>query len=194
MSESNRIKLLELAIQGGATIENATKVATDWEQWATEGDPLRLDTPGPKWQHESEISESDYQRIHAGLHGIDWSRPQLVVSKLDDTMIVRTTGVHIDDVFAGYGPWDGDVLESNYKKRHFKYHGEIEEPNTTGLNFLEAIKLLTDEKVVTKRASWDEDAGHLYSDGSHLRDEEGDPYYGNSIENFLATDWQIVKS
>lgn len=48
MSEPNRIKLLELAIQGGATIENATKVASDWEQWATEDDPLRLGVPSPE--------------------------------------------------------------------------------------------------------------------------------------------------
>lgn len=127
-----RIKLLDLAIQGGATIENAQRVAADWERWATEDDPLRVGEPGPKWRHESEIPEGDYQRIHADLHGVDWSRPQMVVSKIDDTMIVRTTGEHIDDVFTGYGPWDGDVPESNYKKKHFRYHGEIEEPKNPG--------------------------------------------------------------
>lgn len=42
-----RTKLLDLAIQAGATIENAVKVATDWERWATEDDPLRLDVPSP---------------------------------------------------------------------------------------------------------------------------------------------------
>ncbi len=40
MSE-HRIKLLELAVQAGATIENATKVASDWEQWANSVIPGR---------------------------------------------------------------------------------------------------------------------------------------------------------
>lgn len=43
-----RIKLLDLAIQAGATIENATKVASDWECWATDSDPLMTGTTGPK--------------------------------------------------------------------------------------------------------------------------------------------------
>lgn len=42
-----RTKLLELAVKAGATIENATKVASDWEQWANDDDPLRLGVPPP---------------------------------------------------------------------------------------------------------------------------------------------------
>jgi len=50
-----RIKLLELAIQGGATIDNAERVATDWENWAADAHPLKLGTPSPKpCEHEFE--------------------------------------------------------------------------------------------------------------------------------------------
>lgn len=43
-----RLQLVELAIQGGATIENALKVAVDWERWIHEAaDPIRLDVPSP---------------------------------------------------------------------------------------------------------------------------------------------------
>lgn len=123
-----RIKLLDLAIKAGATIESATKVASDWEHWATKDDPLRFGAPSPKWQHESEISESDYQGIRAGLHGVDWSRPQLVVDVDDSDFVVRTTGKHVMGTFSGYGPEDGDVPDE-YKKKRFVYHGEIPEEN-----------------------------------------------------------------
>ncbi len=85
-----------------------------------------------EWKHVSEISPSEYQRIHADLHGIDWSRPQLVVSEDDDEFIVRTTGLHGFDEFQGYSDEDGDIPDW-YKKKRFKYSGEIpqEQDRTT---------------------------------------------------------------
>ena len=272
-----RTKLLELAIKAGATIENATKVATDWEQWATEDDPLRLDVPSPERpiserlkllvsnfnlfpqdsvfilknksgefieMHGPILSDHDFTGIRkeslsdetwcldkVGRRGsederlaipdfmaklddepknpgnqeqeIDWSRPQLVriPNSMDIFRVISDKGNLFGGVVESTEP-DGHfcVGEKVYMNKDFVvYHGEIPqghptgEPKTTGLNFLEALKLLTDEKVMIKRASWCEDTWRMYSDGSHLRDEEGDPYCGNSIENFLATDWQIIE-
>lgn len=123
-----RTKLLELAVQAGATIENATKVADDWECWATEDDPLRLDTPSPAIEEDfyDQLARLDIDSTSIEPE-IDWSRPQLVVSESDSEFVVRTTGEHFEDVFTGFSADDGDIPESNYKKRYFKYHGEIPE-------------------------------------------------------------------
>jgi len=127
-----RIKLIELAIQGGATIENAQRVAADWEEWIGNDDPLSLDTPSPAWRHESEMSPEEYWRLHSKMQGIDWSRPQLVHSTTDPTMIIRVDGDFTTHSFNGTmidrglgrtiyptdasGTWD---------KSCFVYHGEI---------------------------------------------------------------------
>ena len=154
MSESNRIKLLELAIQGGATIENATKVASDWERWATEDDPLRLGTPSPV------VDEIKGQEI-------DWSRPQLV-KEIDGPRIGITNGEHhanwfqAELTYPGIG-YNNPLRFSSYRKKDFTYHGEIpqEQPaeaKTACLNFLEAAQALNNGLLVigleeTKKSS-----------------------------------------
>lgn len=115
-----RTKLITLAIQGGATIENATKVAGDWEQWALFGgwhtDPLRLGVPPPELTTEEReaLSKPSPETSCNGNCGasycdengcldkkestgtsvpmkIDWSRPQLVVCN-PEGLVVETTG------------------------------------------------------------------------------------------------------
>lgn len=288
MSESNRIKLLELAIQAGATIENATKVATDWEQWAAEDDPLRLGAPNvkePKNPGKQEINWSRPQLVTnghglvlktTGFHGsnnsvhgepwfdaevmndywnhwrrgdrgsqwkqcdfeyhgeieepknpgnpeqeIDWGRPQLVHLIDDPDFIVRTTGLVGFDKFQGYSNADGDIPDW-YKKKRFKYHGEIpqeqpkkpqfanakdgdgtcglsccicakEEPKTTGLNFLEAIVACKDGLRINRKV-WHPDYWLRFDhDDDYVRNMDGDTVSLNTGDA-LATDWQIVKS
>lgn len=218
MSELNRIKLLELAIQAGATIENATKVADDWEQWATEDDPLRLDVPNiPDESYEGQLA-----RVFTEEQvGIDWSRPQLVHLIDDPDFIVRTTGLVGFDKFQGYSNADGDIPDW-YKKKRFKYHGEIpqeqpkkpqfanakdgdgtcglsccicakEEPKTTGLNFLEAIVACKDGLRINRKV-WHPDYWLRFDhDDDYVRNMDGDTVSLNTGDA-LATDWQIVKS
>ena len=143
-----------------------------------------------EWRHESEISPSEYQHIHADLHGIDWSRPQLVVSEDDDEFIVRTTGLHGFDEFQGYSDEDGDIPDW-YKKKRFKYSGEIpQEQKTEGLNFLEAITACKSGKNI-RRSSWNLKYTLYHSNFQVFRDD--DRIMEFSVEDFLATDWQIVK-
>jgi len=53
--QKNRIDLIALAIQGGATIDNAHRVAEDWGNWAREGQPVtKLATPN----YDAILSES----------------------------------------------------------------------------------------------------------------------------------------
>jgi len=197
-------------------------------------DPAEISEPEKsrnEWKHVSEISPSEYQRIHADLHGIDWSRPQLVVSEDDDEFIVRTTGLHGFDEFQGYSDEDGDIPDW-YKKKHFKYSGEIpqEQDRTTiihstpllgvdqngyaherdgigcawepirnaptedehkeGLNFLEAITACKSGKNI-RRSSWNLKYTLYHSNFQVFRDD--DRIMEFSVEDFLATDWQIVK-
>ena len=128
-----RIKLLELAIQGGATIDNAERVASDWENWAAaDAHPLRLCTPSPK----SCGHEFEWDCLMAGCEcapkpidpEIDWSRPQLVKSKKyeatgDWAFVVKTTGAHTEGYFHGVAQFSDK--SAVWAKKDFEYHGEI---------------------------------------------------------------------
>ena len=158
-------------------------------------DPAEISEPEKsrnEWKHVSEISPSEYQRIHADLHGIDWSRPQLVVSEDDDEFIVRTTGLHGFDEFQGYSDEDGDIPDW-YKKKRFKYSGEIpQEQKTEGLNFLEAITACKSGKNVARK--WWVGVYHIfmYHSDMKLYWQDGEEVELD-MESYLATDWQIVK-
>lgn len=136
-----RTKLLALAIQGGATIENATKVAGDWEQWALFGgwhtDPLRLGVSPPELTTEERetLSKPSPEASCNGNCGaswckngclakeeatdtpvptkIDWSRRQLVIAPRYDC-IVETTGDHEESptgYFTGYEIFGGKKVD-----------------------------------------------------------------------------------
>ena len=123
----NRERLLELAIQGGATIDNAERVASAWEKWvkdAKDSWPTPFDETSSPAGIGSDliIDAGDGDKIKFVWNGnkvkgvylrdgrftvkkpsepeIDWSRPQLVIS--NKRQIVRTDGkCNYDETFSG---------------------------------------------------------------------------------------------
>ena len=194
-----RLKSLELAIRYNRDMPDLdlTATAKDFYQFLSkdlEDDPLRLDVPSPAFKITTKASTNE----------IDWSRPQLVKSKYNDC-VVKTNGIHRDGGFDGVVVVAGNNGANPLGEDHhgwvkgcFVYHGEIpkeqsEEPKTTGLNFLEAMKLCKEGKNV-RRSVWPsgsyigESVGSVYK----LITGDGDEFHTSDLRNFLATDWQIV--
>lgn len=259
-----RIKLLDLAIQAGATIENATKVADDWERWTTEDDPLRLGTP----------PIASLGRPNE----IDWNRPQLVASINGNCVVeVNNSLSHLanEKEFSGRMVDGSSYLRTigsdyTWSRAAFRYHGEIpkevhifnkeaftmsdmqkcfdesrlthpmigfkhdnlndylkwlkiqqeqskesqcanakdgdgtcglsccicakEEPKTTGLNFLEAIRLLRSGMGVERSRPEKQFLSQYGVKGKKLCYLDTRLFATLNMDDFLATDWQIVKS
>ena len=191
------------------------------EQWANaiyqflskdlDGDPLRLDVPSP----DNESLSADWRSKNLGRNSaeIDWSRPQLV-GWIDESLILQTNGVHgSKSKKYGCGWFEGTVVNEEWGawkkgekgewiKANFVYHGEIpeadsqkisasQEPKTTGLNFIEAMKQTMDGKKVRKARQQ-----NYYQtdelDSDYIENEDGDRVSIN-IRDVLATDWQIIK-
>lgn len=125
---------------------------------------------------------------------IDWSRPQLVIQKIN-RRVIRTTGVHSGDFFSGTVVDAGNdgcfnIGEEGpiWDKAYYIYYGEIEKkPVLTGMNFLEAVAKCEPRESI-KRQGWKES---LY-----LSDRFA--FLINKLtaiftEDLLATDWIIVK-
>ena len=128
-----RTRLLELAIKAGATIDNATKVATDWEKWATaDADPLRLDVPAPVYSaHDlwhgactppkTEIDWSLSYKRYARCQGLDY--------------IVRIEGPGMDDehfeatvVSSSCPDMEVGYRSNDFLKSFFEYFGDVAVP------------------------------------------------------------------
>ncbi len=211
-----RLKLIELAIQGGATIENATKVATAWEQWATEDDPLRLDAPSPVID-ERQICASatlgdNGKYTMSQRQEIDWSRPQLVNN--GHGLVLRTTGYHGDKAVTHGDPWfEGEVVNmkwnhfeagdigTDWRKAEFIYDGEIPqehptEEKATGLSFIEAISTCG-ESLFSRPGDatygFDKHGDlRMKTNGSAMHERHFWSFPVLSRKDFLATDWQIA--
>jgi hypothetical protein len=134
MSEKRRIRCIELAIQAGATPENAVRIAKDFENWVSEfSDPLKMGVPSPSsntllddWvEHMSRCSDEE----------IDWSRPQLVIST-DGRCVVEVNAKLCE--LTKLGEFSGKMVSGDsylrtigndytWNRKAFKYHGEIPE-------------------------------------------------------------------
>ena len=122
---------------------------------------------------------------------IDWSRPQLVVHK-ELGNVIQTNGVHEGELFKGSELSGFEHCQKLwYSKPFFVYHGEIpQEQKTDGLDFLGAMKACKDGKNI-RRSSWDIRYTLYHSNFQVFRNDNRPMRF--SMEDFLATDWQIVK-
>lgn len=131
-----------------------------------------------------------------GEQEIDWSRPQLVRLIAVPHIIIKTTGEHDAELF--HGAWI-DTPDQNFWrfKSNYVYHGEIPDqkiPATkeSGMNFLEAARMAS-QKFDIKRASSSLSFRLYYGNKFGVPDVPFfDPSYF-TLDDILATDWQIVK-
>jgi hypothetical protein len=200
MSEKRKLKCIKLAIKAGATPENAVRIAKDFEQWVSEfSDPLKLDEQSPKvmdcylpkWIGEL---RDPLKPDAKGSGEIDWSRPQLVTCS--SGMVVKTNGRHTDDSFEGMPIVGGRFRRvgefgAEFPKHSYSYYGEIQEPNTTGLTLIEAVSRLKSVSDYIRRSDWIPQFLVRISGGGGLEYYDGNKAYF-TIEDILATDWQII--
>lgn len=106
---------------------------------------------------------------------IDWSRPQLVISRGDDKRVIRTNGKHMFSTFDGMEMLSGD-MSTDWMKPSFKpFHGTITLSNDQTMQV--KIKKLHKDAVIPQYAK-DGDAGLDLTAVSKEYDEYGNTVYG----------------
>lgn len=217
LTNEEKINLRERALRLALELPNPS---IEWttERWANaiyqflskdlDDDPFRLDAPSPT----ERAPEHLINLMREPIGEIYWSRPQ-IVRKWDSSprILVKTTGVHSGENFEGIViETNGNItfadgqFSSKFKKESFVYHGEIpepdnqkisasQEPRTTGLNFIEAMKLCKEHGKNIRRPSFGPHPSFLYSSGGHLYWQDGEEAQLNEVEDILATDWQIIE-
>jgi len=139
MTNSEKIELRERALRLSLELPDTTPIlGKKTSSWAEEiyqflskdidHDPLRLDSPSPVWKYESEMSPEEYWKLHSEMHGVDWSRPQIVIG-IDEYYGVKlkTNGDNDSQHFTGRHMTRGTANSNMWPKKSFVYYGEIPE-------------------------------------------------------------------
>ncbi len=191
-----RIKLIELAVQGGATIENAQRVASDWEGWISSSagvPPQVVDGIDARMKLISPQLESLLRKLNTFSE-----KRSLSIENSDGTRLqVSPTENTIDGILDAIMDFPIEMLsDATWGEIGPENPGETVLPagqKTTGLNFVEALAVITDNKALGMQRD-QVSAVFVAREGRLLPMDVNrvGHYVEIFLDHLLATDWKIV--
>lgn len=191
-----RIKLIELAVQGGATIENAQRVASDWEGWISSSagvPPPVVDGIDARMKLISPQLESLLGKLNTFSE-----KRSLSIENSDGTRLqVSPTENTIDGILDAIMDFPIEMLsDATWREIGPENPGETGLPagqKTTGLNFVEALAAITENKALGMQRD-QVSAVFVAREGRLLPMDVNrvGHYVEIFLDHLLATDWKIV--